>query len=354
MPRIRTLLLSASLLGFSSGMAVSADLEVMASIRPVHALVAGVMKDVGTPGLIVEGNASPHAYSLKPSQAAALQDADLVFWVGPDLETFLTKPLETIARADASASLSEAEGITRLAFRDTVGDDTHDHAHGDHGHDDSHDGHDHDKHDHDHDHDKEEHEAHDHPEEKHADGHDGHGHDHAHGATDPHIWLDPENAKAMTLEIAARLAKADPDNADRYRENAERIAARLDVVSAEIAETLAPVRDKRYVVFHDAYQYFEKRFGLAPAAAITLNPETNPGAARISEIKHRIEDTGAVCVFSEPQFDPKLVRVTIEGTDARTAVLDPLGGTLPDTDDFYYGLLRGMAETFRDCLAQQG
>jgi zinc transport system substrate-binding protein len=346
MPRIRTLLLSASLLSVSSGMAVSADLDVVASIRPVHALVAGVMKDVGTPGLIVEGNGSPHAYSLKPSQAAALQEADLVFWVGPDLETFLTKPLETIAAAGTSVSLVEADGITRLTFRETVGDDAHDHGHDDDGHD--HD-HGHDKHDHAHD----DHAHADADDHAHADAKeaDGHGHDHAHGATDPHLWLDPENAKAMTLEIAERLSRADPDNADRYRGNAQEVIAGLDGLSAEIAETLAPVRDKRYVVFHDAYQYFEKRFGLAPAAAITLNPETNPGAARISEIRHKIEETGAVCVFSEPQFDPKLVRVTIEGTDARTAVLDPLGGTLPDSETLYIDLMRQMANAFKDCLS---
>ena len=331
MSRIKTLLLSASVLGLSSGVAISAEMTVLASIKPVHALVAGVMKDVGTPGLLVEGNASPHAYSLKPSQAAALQEATLVFWVGHDLETFLDKPLETIATDGVSISLAEAPGVTRLPFRD-AGADVHD----DHGHDD----HKHDDHSHDDD---------GHSEAAHAD--DGHGHDHGEGATDPHVWLDPANAKAMTLHIAETLSQADPQNAERYRQNAADLTARIETMTQEIAAELAPVREQSYVVFHDAYQYFEKRFGLSQAGAITLSPEATPSAARIAEIQHRIEDTGAVCVFSEPQFNPKLVNVVIEGTPARTGTLDPLGSTLPDSADLYVELMHGMARAFKDCLA---
>ncbi|SDU03767.1 zinc ABC transporter substrate-binding protein [Stappia sp. ES.058] len=355
MSRIRTLLLSASLLGLSSGMAMGAEMNVVASIKPVHALVAGVMKGVGTPELIVEGAASPHSYSLKPSQAAALQEARLVFWIGHDLETFLDKPLDTIAKDGVSVSLFEAPGVTHLAFRENAGEDAHahdektdrtdgDHAHEDH-HDHDHDDHDHDGHDHGAEHDHGTDEAH----EDHAA--DDHGHGHAHGAEDPHVWLDPDNAKAMTRHIAATLAQADPENAERYRENAADLTARIDLMSQEIADTLAPVRDKRYVVFHDAYQYFEKRFGLSSAGAITVSPEAKPSAARIAEIQHRIEDTGAVCVFSEPQFDPKLVTVAIEGTAARKGSLDPLGNTLADSGTSYLDLMRGMAKEFKDCLS---
>jgi zinc transport system substrate-binding protein len=336
MSPIRTLLLSASLLGLSTGMAVGAEMNVVASIKPVHALVAGVMTGVGTPELIVAGSASPHSYSLKPSQAAALQEASLVFWIGHDLETFLDKPLDTIAKDGVSISLFEAPGVTHLPFRENAGEDAHahdektDHADGDHAHDD---------HDHNHGND-----------ESHED-HAADDHGHAHGAEDPHVWLDPDNAKAMTRHIAATLAQVDPANAERYRENAADLTARIDLMSQEIADTLAPVLDKRYVVFHDAYQYFEKRFGLSQAGAITLSPEAKPSAARIAEIQHRIEDTGAVCVFSEPQFDPKLVTVAIEGTAARKGSLDPLGSTLAGTPDLYFDLMRGMANDFKACLS---
>ncbi|WP_029059572.1 zinc ABC transporter substrate-binding protein ZnuA [Stappia stellulata] len=336
MSPIRTLLLSASLLGLSTGMAIGAEMNVVTSIKPVHALVAGVMKGVGTPDLIVKGTASPHAYSLKPSQAAALQDAQFVFWIGHDLETFLDKPLDTIATDGVSVSLSNAPGITRLAFRDTGAGE--------------HDGHDHGGED-DHDHDGHDHDDHGHPEKAQADHDHDHGHDHAHGATDPHLWLDPDNAKAMTQHIARTLAQADPANADRYLENAADLTARIDLMSQEIADTLAPVRDARYVVFHDAYQYFEKRFGLSSAGAITISPEARPSAARIAEIQHRIEETGAVCVFSEPQFDAKLVAVAIEGTATRKGSLDPLGSTLADTPDLYFDLMRGMANDFKTCLS---
>jgi zinc transport system substrate-binding protein len=290
---------------------------VVATIRPVHSLVTGVMEGVGAPHLLVSGGQSPHAYSLRPSDAAALEGADLVVWIGPDLETFLADPLRTLADDAHVVTLAQAPGLTRLPVRAGGAFEPHDHGH---------------DHDHDHNH-----------------GHEqGHGHE---AATDMHLWLDPDNAAAMVDAIAAALAEVDPDHAETYRANAAAVRADLSALTAEVGSRLAPVDDIPFIVFHDAYRYFENRFDLAAVGAITVTPGAPPGAARLAEIRATLERTGAVCVFAEPQFEPRVVQVITEGTGARAGTLDPVGADLSPGPDLYPTMIRRLAGSLHDCLA---
>ena len=325
--RLRSLAL-ASVAGTALAGPASALDGVVASIKPVHSLVAAVMDGVGEPGLIVDGAASGHTFTMRPSNAAALQDASVVFWAGPGMENFLREPLETLAVSARKVALVDAPGLTKLEFREGGPFETHTHDddHGDHDHD-----HAHDDHGDDHDHD-----------------------DHAHGEYDMHFWLDPENAKVMVAAIAQALGEADPDNAARYRDNAEAYSGRLDELCAEIAAQLAPVAGRPAIVFHDAYQYFENRFGLDVVGSITVSPEVIPGAQRLSEIRERIAASGVACVFAEPQFEPKLISVVTEGTEARAGVLDPLGADLANGPELYIELLRNMSTSFSTCLSGEG
>ena len=379
----KTFLLASTLLS-ATGASALAEVNVVASIKPVHSLVAAVMEGVGEPSLIVDGAASPHNYALKPSQAKTLEQANLVFWVGHELEAFLEKPLETIASNAKSVELIDAHDLIKLNFREGGAFDAHDHDdHDDHA-EGEHDDHDHEEHaegEHDdHDHEKEEmakadghdghdgHEGHDHDDhnhEEHAEGdHDDHDHekeemadaddhdDHDHGEFDAHVWLDPVNAKAMVHEIEEALVAADPVNAAAYEANAEAVMAKLNALIKEVSSDLEPVRDQGFIVFHDAYQYFEKRFDLTAAGSITISPEVSPGAERITEIRAKVEELGAACVFSEPQFEPKLVSTVTEGTQAKSGVLDPLGATLDSGSEMYFELIRNMSTSIKTCLTE--
>ena len=350
MKHLRTLLMAGALLVTPAGAAFG-DVEVVASIKPIHSLVAGVMKGVGTPQLLVDGSQSPHDYSMKPSDAQALEKAEVVFWIGGDMEGFLTKPLDTLAAKASVVTLSEAHGLTTLKFREGGPFESHE-DHDDHAEHEKKDEHlDHDKAEHDeHEHDKDEHEHaeadhddHDHDEAEHA------GHDH--GEIDQHIWLDPLNAKALVHEIEEALSAADPGNAAAYRSNAAAMAGELDALVAEVNGQLEPVRGRPFVVFHDAYQYFEKRFGLNAVGSITVVPDVMPGAARLREIQNKVKTLGATCVFAEPQFDTKLVDVVASSAKTRAGVLDPLGSDLEDGPDLYFQMVRSMAKSARDCLS---
>lgn len=323
--------------------------DVAVSIKPLHSLVAGVMRGVDEPYLLIPASASPHSYSLKPSDAQALEQARLVFWIGEDLETFMHKPLEALADEARVVELAAAPGVELLAIREGGNWGAHDHGHGDqrshgddHGHGDEH-GHDHG--------DKKAEAA----EHRHDHGHsDSHDNGHAHGDHDMHLWLDPENAKAMVKQIASVLSEADPANAERYARNGADMTARLDALTAELRDTLAPVADKPFLVFHDAYQYFEARFGLNSVGAITVSPEVQPGAQRVREIRERVATLSATCVFSEPQFPPKLIEVVTEGTAARAGVLDPLGADIAKGPDHYFELMHQNAGALVSCLSAQG
>lgn len=304
--------LTASLLfsGFFASATMAADApDVVVSIKPIHSLVAAIMDGVGTPELIVDGAASPHTYALKPSNAKALEAAKVVFWVGPGMEAFLEKPLSALGANALVVELDKAPGITKLKFREGGAFEADD------------------------------------------DGDEPTDHDHDHGEFDTHLWLDPHNAKAMTAEITTTLVAADPANALTYEANQKALDDRLDALDAEIASTLAPVKSKPFIVFHDAYQYFERRYGVRVAGSITVSPESIPGAQRISEIHGKVAELGATCVFAEPQFEPKLVNVVLEGTSAKSGVLDPEAATLPQGPDLYFDLMRGIANSLKTCLS---
>ena len=334
--------------------------SVAVDIAPVHSLVARVMDGIGEPNLIVRPGASPHGYSLRPSEAAALQEADLVFWIGEDLTPWLEGAIETVAADATVTSLLEAEGTTLLEFREGALFEAHDHGHDeheDHEHEDhgDHEGHGHDEHaDHDdHDHDHAGHDDHDHDKEEHDDhGHDDHaGHDHHdHGAHDPHAWLSPQNVSVWLNVIAAQLSSADPENAGAYFANAAAARAEMEALSAEINATLDPVRGGSFVVFHDAYQYFEADFDFPASGAISLGDASDPSPARIAEIQGRVRSEGVDCVLAEPQFNPGIVATVLEGTNAKTGVMDPLGAELEPGSDLYPQLIRGLADALAKCL----
>jgi zinc transport system substrate-binding protein len=302
--------------------AAQAEVNIVVSIKPVHALVAAIMDGAGTPDLIIEGTGSPHNYALKPSQAQLLQNADLVFWIGHDFEQFLEKPIEGIATNATSVALMDSHGLTKIKLREGGDFENHDH-------DDDHDDHD------------------DHA--NHAD-HDDHDDHDDHSDIDLHFWLDPINAKAMVHTIEDALTAADPEHAATYAANAERMMGRLDDLVVEVDAALAPVRGQGYIVFHDAYQYYESRFDITAVGSITVSPEVMPGAKRVSELQAKVRELDATCVFSEPQFEPKLVSIIIENTDARTGVLDPLGATVAQGPDHYFTLIRNMTQALTDCL----
>ena len=281
--------------------AASADPpNVVVSIKPIETIVSAVMRGVGTPYLLIRGSGSPHSYSLRPSDARALGNADAIFRIGPDLDVFLEKPLAAIATKATIVTLIDVEGLTLWPLR-TSGS-------------------------------WQEHGA-------------------THDAIDSHVWLDPANAAAMARAVAEVLGAIDPANAATYRANATRLGVDLDALDAELRGTLAPVREAPYVVFHDAYQYFERAYGLNAVGAVTISPERAPGARRVTEIRAVITSLGARCLFSEPQFEPAIAAAIVEDTGARTGVLDPLGAAVAPDPDGYGALMRGLARALVDCLA---
>lgn len=282
--------------------------KVVASVKPIHSLVAGVMAGVGEPGLIVTGGSSPHVYTLRPSDAARLEAARLVFWVGPILEGFLVKPLAALSDKADIVELDRAPGIALLpARRGGAWEADHD-------------------------------------------DHDRHEPGGAMLEQDGHLWLDPANATIVVRVAVARLSALDPENAARYAANGAALERRLDALDEEMREELAPVRGVPFVVFHDAYHYLERRYGLAAIGSITVSPETLPGAGRVRSIRDKVATLGARCVFSEPQFEPALVQTVIADTGAKTGVLDPEGAALPPGPDIYVTMMRALARSLVNCL----
>ena len=321
----------------------NADVKVVASIKPIHSLASYLMDGVGKPDLIVDGYASPHGFALKPSHAKMLQDADLIFWVGEDLENFLEKPLKSIAKKAEKIELMEINGLNKLKFRErNIFDDHDDHGHGEDDHDDDHDGHAKKK--------KDGHDDHDgHDEDGHKeDGHDDHGHEgHAHGEYDPHIWLDPINAKVILKEMTEHLVENDSKNASVYKKNLENALRDLDKLTMNVMTELN--QSTASIVFHDAYQYFEERFNVNILGAFTVNTDVMPGAEQLAEIREIIEHDNVTCVFSEPQFNPDIIKAVAKDMNIKTGVVDPLGATLNPGKDLYFDLIRNMSASFKRC-----
>ena len=330
--KLGILLSSISLFSFISY--AEAEPKVVTSIKPLHSLISYVMDGVGSPNLLVDGSSSPHTFQLKPSHATMLQEADVVFWIGEDLESFLETPLDSIAVNARKITLMDSDQIELLKFREkNVFEDHHDEHEGHDDHD-EHEGHDdHDEH------------------EEHADGHDEHeghdDHDHHHGEFDIHFWLDPEIAKSIVKIASLELSKVDPANQATYQTNASNAVSELDKL---INDTRTKINsDAKYIVFHDAYQYFEQRFGIEVIGALTVNPEVLPGAKQLAEIREVIEHEKVNCLFSEPQFNPSIANTIAQDTGIKAAVLDPLGAELEPGKELYFQLINDMASSFESC-----
>lgn len=317
--------------------------RVAVDVAPIHSLVASVMAGVGTPDLILPPGASPHGHTLRPSEAKAVADADLTVWVGPALTPWLAHPLDSLGGAAPQLELMEVADIKLLPVRAGAAFEPHSHEGEDADHDHAEEaGHGEDEPA------EEAHDEHGHAEAEHAE--DAH-HDHdAHGAVDAHIWLDPANATRIAAAVAAKLAEIDPENAAAYQTNAEAVAARNADLAAGIAATLAPVHDKGFLVFHDAYQYFERAFDLPAAGSISTTDGEAPSPGRVAALRARILDNQIVCIFTEPQFEPKLVGTLVEETSLRVGALDPEGTGLPLGPDLYPGLMQNLAGALADCV----
>ena len=303
-----------SLLSFASYS--NAETKVVTSIKPLHSLVSYVMDGIGTPDILVDGSSSPHTFQLKPSHATMLQEADIVFWIGEDLETFLETPLESIAKNSRHITLMDSDEIELLKFREKNIFDGHD-EHGD-----------------------------EHADE-HGDEHDDHHDGHAHGEHDIHFWLDPEIAKTIVKIVTRELSEIDPTNASTYKSNSIKAVNEIDQL---ISDTRSKINSNAsYVVFHDAYQYFEKRFGVEVVGALTVNPEVLPGAKQLAEIREVIEHENINCLFSEPQFNPNIAETIAKDTGVKAAVIDPLGAELDPGKDLYFDLIGNIATSFESC-----
>ena len=312
---------------------VRAELIVMASIKPIHSLVSMVMEGIGEPSLLVSGAASPHTFSLKPSQAKQMEKADVIFWVSRELETFLEKPLQTIASGAKKYELIEITKLKRLSFREGGPFEGH-------------------LHDYHKEHAEEGHGKHkEHAEEDDHGKHKEHAEEgHSEGEFDPHVWLDPDNAKLLLSYISHELGEIDPANASKYENNAVTAKLSIDEVSLSIEKELTPYKGSGFIVFHDGYQYFEKRFGLQASGSISVHPDTVPGAQRMSEIRKVLSNPSVKCVFNEPQFESRVVKTIIDGTGKKLIQIDPLGASLKPGKRLYLDLMLNMSESFHECF----
>ncbi|MDX2205082.1 MAG: zinc ABC transporter substrate-binding protein [Hyphomicrobiaceae bacterium] len=283
--------------------------RVVVTIKPIHALVADVMTGVATPELLVGGQASPHAYALKPSQSRALYEADVFFRVSDRVDPFASKIAAALPRSVATITLLEAPELVRLARRKDA--DFADHAH----------------------------------EEA-----DGHGHAHDEGTVDGHIWLDPRNARAIAQRIATVLGKRFPPLAQQFERNRAALDVRLVALDAELAAATEPIRGVPFAVYHDAYQYFEKRYGLTAVGSLIVSPDVPVSGKRLGDVRRQVARLKVACVFGEPQSDPRLLRSVVEGTPARTGTLDAEGLALEPGPGLYFNLMRGLARDLRACL----
>ena len=297
----------------------SETIGIITTIKPIDSLVSAVVGDTGKTISLIPSETSPHEFRLKPSDARALQNGNIIFYISPHLETSIVKVFETLPKNIKIINLMEETGIEHLSIRDNEAWELHDH------------------------HDDEKHDDHD----KHAqkDEHDDHK-----SKDDVHIWLDPENAIKIIKKVNTELSFFFPENAKIYDENATKIINKIKSLKKQLKKELLPIKEKPYIVFHDAYQYFEKTFGLNAVGSIALEDDIASSPKQISFIKNKIIKSKASCIFQEPQFDNKLVKTVIEGTQAKIGTLDPLGFGIKEKEDFYLQLLRNMSKNLKECL----
>jgi zinc transport system substrate-binding protein len=307
--------LAASGLLLASGSARASDLKVVATIKPIHSIVAAVMDGVATPTLLVDGAASPHTFTLKPSDARALAAARVVFRVSEGIEPFMGKVVRSLPKSVRVVVLEKVPGLTLHRIRSGGTFEAHDDGAGG-------------KHDH---------------------GH-RHTHDKSGAGTDGHIWLDPANAARIATHLVEILSKAHPAGAERFKANAGAFGREMATLTTELEARTKSLADRPFIVFHDAYQYFEKRFGLDAAGSVTVSPDLAPSAQRLSALRAKIRKLKAACVFAEPQFEPRLVATITEDTTAKRGELDPLGASIPAGAGHYAALLRKMTADFEACL----
>ncbi|UXU75007.1 MULTISPECIES: zinc ABC transporter substrate-binding protein [unclassified Paracoccus (in: a-proteobacteria)] len=299
--------------------------RVVTDLPPVAALVDQVLGDLGSPTLLVASGADAHSYQLRPSQARALQQADLVVWVGPQMTPWLQRAVDGRDHGDLLTLLT-VPGTHLRNFDQEIAADAHDGK---------------DEHAHEHEH-----------EHEHEDAGD-HGHDHDHSGIDPHAWLDPRNAELWLQAIAQALSARDPANAAAFAANAERAAAEMQALDAELEARLAPLRGKPFVVFHDAYGYFTDRYGVGPTIAVSLGDASTPSAARLQSIRQQAAQGNAHCAFPEANHDRRLIASVTEGSGVRAGeALDPEGSTLSPGPQLYTELLRNLGSTLADCLSR--
>ena len=318
---------------FSFNLIASETTGVITTIQPINSLVRAVIGNTGKTISLIPAEVSPHEYKLKPSDTKKLQNANIIFFVSDHLESSVTKVFKNLPKNIKIINLMEDAGIKHLAIRDNEAWERHDHHHGHGDHDD------HDKH-------AKKHDDHDH--DKHAKKHDDHD-DHE-KEDDVHIWLSPDNAVKIIKKINKELSLYFPENAETYDKNANQMIKEINQLKVELKKELSGIKDKPYIVFHDAYQYFETSFGLNAAGSVALEGDIASSPKQISIIKDKIVKLKASCVFKEPQFDSKLVKIVVEGTNAQIGTLDPLGVNIKSGENFYLQLLKNMAKSLKDCL----
>ena len=318
---------------FSFNLIASETKGVVTTIQPINSLVSAVIGNTGKTISLIPAEVSPHEYKLKPSDTKKLQNANIIFFVSDHLESSVTKVFKNLPKNIKIINLMEDAGIKHLAIRDNEAWERHDHHHGHGDHDD------HDKH-------AKKHDDHDH--DKHAKKHDDHD-DHE-KEDDVHIWLSPDNAVKIIKKINKELSLYFPENVETYDKNANQMIKEINQLKVELKKELSGIKDKPYIVFHDAYQYFETSFGLNAAGSVALEGDIASSPKQISIIKDKIVKLKASCVFQEPQFDSKLVKIVVEGTNAQIGTLDPLGVNIKSGENFYLQLLKNMAKSLKDCL----
>ena len=288
----------------ASNTCFSEEKRIIASIKPLHSIILNVVKDEEV-DLLLGGALSPHDYMLKPSDMKKLQNADLVFYIDDSaLETFLSRPLRTLDKKVRKISLASKQNLTLLPIREggiwEKEDDGHDHSHGEH---------------------------------------------------DIHIWLGSENAIKITKHVVRELSRINPANKSVYKRNAQAFIERIKANRVKTKKKLEAIKDSSFIVFHDAYQYYDKEYNLNAAGSISLNPEISPTPQRINEIKLKIKKDAVECVFREPQFSSKIVQTIINDTNAKEGLLDPLGSDLKPGKDLYLKLINKLTEGLTDCLS---
>ena len=332
---------------FLSMAAAASPPKVVVDIAPVHSLVAQVMAGVGEPDLVIRAGASPLEYSLRPSEAKALSRADVVFWIGEEFTPWLEASLENLASGATKVALLEIPGTTLYDFREGATFEAHDHHDDENGHDDEH-AHEEEDHDDEHAHEEDGHDDEHAQKEEHD--HEGEDHHDEHGEHDPHAWLDPANAKVWLQAIAGVLSEKDAANAATYRSNATEAIAKLDAQIASIRTQIQKLRDRKFIVFHDAYQYFERRFDIQATGAISIGDASDPSPKRVKEIRDTVAELGIRCVFSEPQFNPQMVRTVFESTEVTTiGVIDPIGADIAIGKNHYHKLLEALVSSIAQC-----